>query len=161
MGTLNFTYFAENCSFLVQDKIQSFHWVNQQATFHPFVYYYKAGSTTKCRSLCIISDHVKHDTATIYVFQKFLIADMKENVPSVRKVIYFSDGSGSQYKNKKNLFNLCHHYEDFVLEAEWNFFDTSHGKDACDCVGNTTKKQAAKASLQRTQFNQLTSSRCN
>ena len=60
--------FAENYSFLVQDEIQSFHWVNQQATLHPFVYYYKADNITKCRSLCIISDHVKHDTATVYVF---------------------------------------------------------------------------------------------
>ena len=41
---------------------------------------------------------------------------------------YFSDGAASQYKNKKNLINLTHHFEDFDIEAEWHFFATSHGK---------------------------------
>jgi hypothetical protein len=34
--------------------------------------------------------------------------------------------------------------------AIWNFFATSHGKNACDGVGGTTKRVAALASLQCT-----------
>ena len=33
--------FKENHSFVVQDKIQSFHWNNSIVTIHPFVAYYK------------------------------------------------------------------------------------------------------------------------
>ena len=54
-----------------------------------------------------------------------------------------------QYKNCKNFLNLCHHESDFGLDAEWNFFATSHGKGPCDGVGGTVKRLAARASLQR------------
>ena len=45
--------------------------------------------------------------------------------------------------------NLMKHHDDFALNAEWNFFATSHGKNACDGVGGTVKRLAAHASLQR------------
>ena len=32
--------FAENYSFVIQDKVQSFHWNNLQCTLHPVVLYY-------------------------------------------------------------------------------------------------------------------------
>jgi hypothetical protein len=66
-----------------------------------------------------------------------------------KKIIYFSDGCAGQYKNCKNFIILCHHKEDFGTKAEWNFFATSHGKGPCDGVGETVKRLAAKASLQR------------
>ena len=47
------------------------------------------------------------------------------------------------------FLNLCHHNEDFGMDAEWNFFATSHGKGPCDGLGGTVKRLAAKASLQR------------
>ena len=34
------------------------------------------------------------------------------------------------------------------MDAEWNFFATSHGKGPCDGLGGTVKHLAAKASLQ-------------
>ena len=53
--------------------------------------------------------------------------------------MYFSDGAGSQYKNRKNFVNLCSHQEDFGVSAEWHFYVTSHGKGACDGLGGTLK----------------------
>ena len=35
------------------------------------------------------------------------------------------------------------------MKAEWNFFATSHGKNACDGIGGTLKRSTARASLQR------------
>ena len=61
-----------------------------------------------------------------------------------KKIIYFTDGSVSQYKNTKNVPNLCHHLNDSGLEPEWNFFATDHGKNACDGIGGTTKREATK-----------------
>ena len=49
----------------------------------------------------------------------------------------------------KNFINLCHHYSDFAVEAEWHFSATSHGKGACDGLGGTVNRLAARASLQR------------
>ena len=141
--------FAENYSFVVQDESQGFHWTKSQSTVHPFVVYFKDGDKVMSKSLCVISDYLKHDTVAVHVFQKHLLAKIKEVVPQVKKVVYFSDGASSQYKNRKNFANLCHHKKDFGLDAEWHFFATAHGKNACDGVGATTKRETARASLQR------------
>ena len=94
----------------------------------------------------LISDCLKHDTNTFYVFQKTALAYVLEQLPHIQHIIYFSDSSAAQYKN---FVNLCHHKEDHVLTAEWNFFATSHGKNACDGVDGTIKRLATRTSLQR------------
>ena len=143
--------FAENYSFIVQDAIQSFHWNNSQATIHPFVIYYKdeESGPLKSMSLACISDHKEHNTVVVYGFLQVMLRHLRDNLPLIAKVVYFSDGCGGQYKNYKNLSNLSFHKDDFGLEAEWHFFATSHGKNACDGVGGTIKRTAAYHSLQR------------
>jgi len=42
-----------------------------------------------------------------------------------------------------------HQHEDFGVAAEWHFSATSHGKGACDGVGGTVKRFAARASLSK------------
>ena len=150
--------FAENYSFVVQDAAQGFHWNNSQATIHPFVFYYydRATQSVKHKSYACISDHMTHDTAAVYVFQEYLINKLiKLDFPEIQKIIYFSDGSSAQYKNRKNFTNLIHHENDFGIKAEWHFFATSHGKNACDGVGGTIKCLAARASLQRAVSDQI------
>jgi len=143
--------FAENYSFVAQDAAQGFHWENSQATLHPFsVYYRNSNGSVDTVSLCIISDHMKHDTVAVHAFQKVVIEHLKQIIKGLYKVIYFSDGAASQYKNFKNFANLLNHRNDHGLEAEWNFFGTSHGKNSCDGIGGTVKRLAARASLQRT-----------
>jgi hypothetical protein len=74
---------------------------------------------------------------------------------SLKKMVYFSDGSVAQYKKEKNLLNITCHNEDFGIPAAWYFFATSHGKSACDGVGGTLKRLAAKASLQQPYNDQI------
>lgn len=147
--------FAENYSFVVQDAAQGFHWENSQATVHPFVAYYVDNvDTLQVVNCCMISDKLQHDTVSVHVFiQKFI--DFLVTRTKVTKIYYFSDGSAAQYKNYKNFVNLCNHKIDFNIEAEWNFFGTSHGKSPCDGVGGTTKRLAARASLQRPSSDQI------
>ena len=45
--------------------------------------------------------------------------------------------------------------DDFEVKAEWHFSATSHGKGACDGLGGTVKRLAARASLQRPYNDQL------
>ena len=147
--------FAENYSFLVQDAIQGFYWDNSQAVLHPFAIYYIKEDELKCMSVCIISDCMKHDTTAVHAFITRVISHLKEELPSITKVVYFSNGAASQYKNYKNFSNLCHHQVDHGLVAEWNFFATIHGKNPCDGVGGTTKRLVARASLQATEKDQI------
>ena len=140
--------FAENYSFIVQDAAQGFHWENSQATLHPFVSYFVENGQLQHLSMCVISNCLKHGTITVHRFLQDVLPHLKDRCPQIKKVHYFSDGAASQYKNYKNFCNLLCHEDDFGLQAEWNFFATSHGKNACDGVGGTVKREAAKASLQ-------------
>ena len=151
--------FSENYSFVIQDAAQGFHWNNSQATIHPFVAYYTydAGQQHEL-SYVIISDCLHHDTVAVYTFQKCFMSYLKSVHPEhlkLKKIIYFSDGAGSQYKNRKNFVNLCLHEEEFGVPAEWHFSATSHGKGACDGLGGTVKRLAARTSLQRPYNDQI------
>jgi hypothetical protein len=88
----------------------------------------------------------------VYTFQKHLIAFLKENVPNILKIYYFSDGASAQYKNKNNFINLCHHKTDFGINGEWHIFATSHGKGPYNGVGSTTACFAARSSLHHHQI---------
>lgn len=146
--------YSENYSFVIQDAIQGYHWSYSQATIHPFVIYYRTADGN-LDSICfsIVSEYLVHDTAGFHLFQKKLIAYLKQQFPHLKKIFYFSDGAAAQYKNKKNFENLLHHEEDFDVQAEWHFFATSHGKGPCDGLGGTIKRLAARASIQGTMIN--------
>ena len=110
--------FAENYQFLVQDEIQSYHWSKEYCTLHPLVLYFIDG-----------------DGNFVYKIQIILVDYLKENLSIVDKIFCFSVGCAEQCKNHKNFINLCHHQQDFSMDAEWIFFATSHGKSPCDGVG--------------------------
>ena len=147
--------FSENYSFVLQDAAQGFHWNNSQATIHPFVAYYRRSGKLEHDSYIIISDCLHHDTIAVHLFQKNLVQFLQEKFSKVDKILYFSDGSAAQYKNRKNIVNLCYHKEDFWVQAEWYFYATSHNKGQCDGIGGTIKCLAATASLQRAYHSQI------
>ena len=156
--------FAENYSFIVQDAVQGFHWNSSPATIHPFVIYYANSekSSQDCLdhlSIACVSNHLQHDTVAVYSFQKVVLEYLKVKLPMLKKMIYVSDRCGGQYKNYKNFMNLIKHCDDFALDAECNFLATSHGKNACDSVGGTVKRLAARASLQRAKEKQILTQR--
>ena len=91
----------------------------------------------------------------VHAFLKLLIPCLRRDYSRLQRIIYFSDGCAAQYKNRYNFINLYYHEHDFGLQAEWNFFATSHGKNACDGIGGTLKRAAARASLQRPVDNQI------
>jgi hypothetical protein len=141
--------FSENYSFVVQDAVQGFHWANTQCTIHPFAIYFKDGSEDlKFTSLIAIAEFTKHNHVAVRLFIVQCINFIKNKLTDLKKIYFFSDGSGSQYKNKMTAYNLCNMEKDFGVHAEWNFFATCHGKGPCDAVGGVLKRNAARASLQ-------------
>ena len=137
--------FAENYAFIVQDAVQGYHWQNLQCTLHPFVVYRKTGHA----SFCFVSDCIKHDTAAVAAFQSVLVPHLVKKYSGLRKIHYFSDGCGGQYKNRYNFMNICRHHSDFFVDCEWHFFATAHGKNACDGIAGIVKRSVSRASLQR------------
>lgn len=147
--------FAENYAFVIQDAAPRFHWNNSQATVYPVVIYFNGGH----QSLVIISDNTTHDSIAVYLYTQIVVNYIKSTHTTVKKVYYFSDGAPQQFKNFKNIVNLCKHKEDFGVDAEWHYFATAHGKGPCDGVGGTLKREAARTSLQRPSDRQITTAR--
>ena len=72
--------------------------------------------------MCVISDHLRHDTKVVHRLQQEVLTHMKQVLsPDVKKMYYFSDGAASQYKNFTNFCNLVFHEEDFGISEEWHF----------------------------------------
>ena len=98
--------FAKNYQFLVQEEIHSYHWSKEYCTLHPLVVYFIDGDVNiQHNSFCFISD----DTNFVYKIQTILVDYLKENLPIMDKIYYFSDSCAEQYVNHKNFINLCHH----------------------------------------------------
>ena len=109
--------FAENYQFMVQDEIQGFHWNNISCTLHPVALYSMKDGKLHCSSICVISDDMEHDTPFVYQVQSEVVQYLKKELPHVIDIEYFSDGCAGQYKNFKNVLNLCHHVTDFGITA--------------------------------------------
>ena len=60
--------FAENYSFVLQDRAQVFHWNNSQATVHTFVIYYKNDPELTYLNLVVIFDALSHNTVAVHAF---------------------------------------------------------------------------------------------
>ena len=140
---------------MVQDEIQGFHWNNISCTLHPVALYSMKDGKLHCSSICAISDDMEHDTPFVYQVQSEVVQYLKKELPHVIDIEYFSHSWAGQYKNFKNILNLCHHVTDFGITARWSFFATSHGKSPCDGIGGTVKRLVARASLQRPLDNQI------
>lgn len=147
--------FSENYNYIVQDEIQSYHWNKDSCTVHPAVIYYNDGTEVKHKSLCFLSDDLRHDVTIVELFQSRVVNYIKENIPDTNLIEYVSDGCAGQYKNCHNLKNLCDHKTKYGIEAKWSFFATSHGKSPVDGVGGKIKRELAMESIRRTRDNQI------
>lgn len=133
--------FSENLSFEIQDAIQSQYFSKSQCTLHPICIYYKVDDKVKWKSLIVIAESLKHNVEAVYQFQCKLVEYVKREFGE-KKMIFFSDGAASQYKNKYNFLNICMFENEFGLKIEWNYFCTAHGKGPCDALGGAFKRRA-------------------
>ena len=115
--------FADNYLFVIEGVVQGFHWENSHAMLHPLVVYYASpNNIIESLSICVVSDHQLHNQSAVHAFLASDLSFVKIKMPFVTKVIYFSDGVASQYKNYKAFINLCFHQQDHNLKAELHIF---------------------------------------
>ena len=86
---------------------------------------------------------------------EIIILDLKVKLPNLSFIHFFTDGCAGQYKNRKNMFNLCQLEFEFAIKGEWHFFLTSHRKSPCDGIGGTIKRLTTIESLKKTINNQI------
>ncbi|EFX73443.1 hypothetical protein DAPPUDRAFT_109754 [Daphnia pulex] len=76
-----------------------------------------------------------------------LIPKLKELIIGIDAIHFFSDGGPAHYKNKSNFANLSFFEKEYSMKVRWNFWASGHGKNACDGIGGSTKRQFRLASL--------------
>ncbi|CAH0730224.1 unnamed protein product, partial [Brenthis ino] len=89
------------------------------------------------------SDNVadKHGPDAIWGHLKPVIDFIKEKLPTIRRIHFWSDGPSSQYRQKYNFFLFCEITQNEGFhQATWSFFEASHGKGAADGVGGVVKR---------------------
>ena len=88
---------AENYQFLVQDEIQSYHWSKEYCSLHPLVVYFTDDDgNIRHNSLCVISDNNNQRTNFVYKIQTILVDYIRENLPIVDKIFYFSNNCAEE-----------------------------------------------------------------
>ena len=139
--------FAENFQMKHQREVMAAHWSNDTVTLFTAVVYYRSGDgDLKHKSYAVISDDLRHDKKSVYALNNAILEEVK--FTPVNKVHYWSDGAGSQFKNKYNLASLLFHEQDFGAKASWSFFETAHGKGPVDGVGAEIKRAVWRSILQ-------------
>jgi hypothetical protein len=95
---------SQNYSMITQNSTQgSFFNPPPQATLHTFLANVESGEEIVKHSMCVFSDCTVHNTLAVFSFLKVVIPYLRAMHTSVKKVIHFTDGAASQYKNCKNF----------------------------------------------------------
>ena len=130
-------------------------WSFQWPSFPLVVNYLGPDGSLQHDSLCFISDDSNHYTSFLYQVQTILVDYLKANHPNIKKLNYFSNGCGGQYKNYQNFMDLCSHKHDVGIIAELMIFATNFSKSPFDGNGGAGKQHEGKRSLQRSLNNQI------
>ena len=89
---------------------------------HHAMIYFKNDGVPHYISLCVISDDLEHETCFVQELQRIIMLYIKENLPQMESVDYFSDGCVGQYKNYRTFLKFYHQKSDFNIDATWAFF---------------------------------------
>lgn len=109
-----------------------------QITLHTGVIYSK---DHKPKSFVSISPNNDHNPGAIWAHLQPVIDHVKITFPKVNVLHFFSDGPTTQYRQKKNFFQVGQLLQqNGFLYGTWSFFEAAHGKGAADGVGGAIKR---------------------
>jgi len=119
----------------------------KQMTLHTGCYY--IAGKQKPFTFCGVSDSMQHDPSAVWAYLNPVLDEIKWNHPSVSKLIFFSDGPVTQYRQKNNFYLFTKQIvKKGFAEANWNFFEAGHGKGIPDGIGGTLKRTADRRVLE-------------
>lgn len=119
-------------------------WSQDGVTLHPIVTYFRDGKGELAhQSFVAVSDEKGHNTSSVLAILNKLMPRLKELIPRLHKVHYWTDSPTSQYRDK-TMFSLVSEHADIFdgISAQWNYFESGHGKGPCDGIGGTVKRLA-------------------
>ena len=107
--------FAEDYRCRSQNEIQSVYWSPTQVTIYPVVMYYKnrREKENSHQSFVFVSSESHHDATFIYTLIGKLVPLLKEIVPNLEMIHYWTHSPTSQYRNKTIFKVSSYHEENF------------------------------------------------
>lgn len=134
--------FSEHFVLFSQNEVQTAGYGRRQVSIFMDVQYTIVDGELSCESYIFLSDDMKQNPAQIDHYMKFIIEETKKKSPNVSRIIFGSDGSPTQFKNKQHLSSVLFAQQDFGVEMERLFFASYHGKSCADGVAGTFKRVA-------------------
>jgi hypothetical protein len=128
--------FSENFDMKEQDEVQSAHWNSKSISI--FTAYAWCGANNF--SFVLSSNNLNHDKFCVNSCITNVINKLKQRLPTLKEVMFFSDGAASQFKQRYLFRNLTRMADNYKLKLSWHFFATSHGKGVVDGLGGTVKR---------------------
>ena len=97
-------------------------------------------------STVIVSDNIQHDKMSIIPFMSTLLCQFPK---TVKKINIWSDGPSSQFKNRFIVAVLPLLQQLSKKTITWNYFASSHRKEAVYGIGGTIKRHVYNTVLKR------------
>lgn len=147
--------FSENYIAKCEEEIQSMHFgaSKKQISLHTGLYYYRQldDSVVKNQCFCSVSDNLDHQSHAVWAHLDGILLELSKKFPDTTRLVFFSDGPTSQYKNRNNCHFLITNVPKYfkkLQELSWNFSESGHGKGPMDGVGGSLKRKADRLVLQ-------------
>lgn len=98
--------FSENYQCKYSEEVQSVHFggSRNQVSLHTVVAYYRKNNKTLSRSICTFSVSLRHNAVAACAHLEPVVAQVKLNVPNIRKIHFMSDGPSTQYATEIKTF---------------------------------------------------------
>ena len=94
--------FSEYATIASKNETQSAHWCHGQATLFTVYAWIKEDEN---ESFVLVSDDLTHMKYSVYIFMECIRKHLREKFPSISANV-FSDGAGSQFKQRVLFWNL-------------------------------------------------------
>ena len=135
--------FAEDYGCRSQNEIQSVYWSPIQITIHPAVMYHKTQNSAESshKSFVFISNESRHDAMFVYIIIGKLVLLLKEIVPYLEMVHYWTNSPTSQHRNR-SIFQIISYHKEYRFSLKFQ-------KDSCcqdwrECLLTTLSKNQRK-----------------
>ncbi|CAL4130964.1 unnamed protein product [Meganyctiphanes norvegica] len=95
-------------------------------------------SNLPCNSFLVVTDSKDKGKNSVFTFINKII-DQLPNFNSNEKLIIYTDGPSSEFKNKFCVKIVSNLSKKLKINVQWNYFATSHGKGVVDGIGGSAK----------------------
>lgn len=134
--------FSNNVSNLVDkfdNLIKRYRSHSKQLSLHTGIFY--IGKNEK-QTFARVSESLAHNPGAIWAHLRPILLNIRQS-SDVEKIYIFSDGPTTQYRQICNFFMFSTELHKLGFSyAEWNFFESGHGKGIPDAVGGSLKRKA-------------------